>query len=114
MPDKSTVLPMREEILQRLRGDFNYTEMEAEALVGALNRSRDEVKRAFAEWWTTGRLDTVEVEGWTASRIADHLGCAAPAAIVNLDWLLTDPIAAKAAFQRGFDRVVSREGPSNG
>src|SRR5579883_1738678 len=107
MPGKQEDIPERDQIFKRLRDEFNYSEPEARALIDALASSRTPVKQAFAEWWFTGRLDTLEVGGWTAQKIVDHLGCHPPAAIVNLDWLLTEPDAARAALERGFDRVAS-------
>jgi len=106
MSDRAPSLPPPEEIMKRLRDDLGYSKQGAEAVIAELATCRDEVKKAFEDWWVDGRLDTLEVEGWTAQKLSAHLGCLAPAAILNLDWLLTDPVAARAALLRGFDRIV--------
>jgi hypothetical protein len=106
MSDRPSGLPLAEEIMKRLRDDLGYSKQGAEAIIAELATCRDEVKKAFAAWWVDGRLDTLEVEGWTAQKISERFGCLPPAAILNLDWLLTEPIAARAALQRGVDRIV--------
>ena len=109
MSDKPSGLPSAEEIMKRLRDDLGYSKQGAEAVVAELGTCRDEVKKAFGDWWVDGRLDTLEVEGWTAQKISERFGCLPPAAILNLDWLLTEPIAARAALQQGFDRIISEK-----
>lgn len=106
MSDKRSGLPSADEIMKRLRDDLGYSKQGAESVIADLAICREEVKKAFEDWWVDGRLDTLEVEGWTAQRISEHLGCLPPAAILNLDWLLSYPIEARAALQRGFDRIV--------
>ena len=109
MPDNNSGSPTATDIMKRLRDHLGYSKQGAEAVVAELATCRDEVKKAFEDWWVDGRLDTLEVEGWNAKKISEHLGCLPPAAILNLDWLLNEPIAARAAFQRGFDRIVHVE-----
>ena len=109
MSDKPAKLPSAEEIMKRLRDDLGYSKQGAEAVIAELATCREEVKQAFWDWWVDGRLDTLEIEGWNAEKIADRLRCLPPAAILNLDWLLTEPVIARAALQRGFDRILPGE-----
>lgn len=109
MPDRPAELPAPEEIARRLRDEFGYSKHGVATIIAELTTCRDEVKKAFGDWWVDGRLDTLEVEGWNAQKIAEQLGCLPPAAILNLDWLLTEPVAARAALQRGFDRILPGE-----
>lgn len=108
VPDSAS-LPSRNEIVRRLTSELDYPISAAESIASQLNQSRPEVRAAFMDWWSDGSLDTVEIHGWTAHRIANRVGCRPPTAVLNLQWLLDDPIAAIAAFSRGVDRIVPKD-----
>ncbi len=107
MSDNSPILPVPELVIKRLCDELGYSEHAATLVISELDNCRDEVKRAFNDWWREGRLDTLEVEGWNAQRICDRLGCSPAAGILNLDWLLSEPLAARIALERGFDRIIA-------
>jgi hypothetical protein len=108
MSDSSIRLPSHDALTAALQDQLGYSKAEAEAVWNELTAARAEVRKAFQNWWEQGRLDTLEVEGWTAQRIAEQMGCLPPAAILHLDWLLTDPTEALAAIQRGYDRILPK------
>lgn len=61
--------------------------------------SRSGLHESFARWWETGELPTVEVEGYTAGRLAKERSLNPMAALLTLDWLLREPEAARAAIR---------------
>jgi hypothetical protein len=52
----------------------------------------------------------MEVEGYSLARLVRDYALQEPGAFLMLDWLLKEPIAAKAALARGFDSVGHEPG----
>ena len=66
------------------------------------------MKVAFLQWWQTGVLDrTLEIAGYTLTRLIHGHAMSPIAAFLTLDWLDREPENAKASLGRGHDQIVT-------
>lgn len=94
-----------EEIIDRLVKEFDYPVHAAEAVAPKLANLGPETKAAFALWWDTGQIPTLEVEGYTVERLMQEHGMNPIASILTLDWLAREPEKALRSLRKGHDRV---------
>lgn len=71
------------------------SEVEIRHLYGAVKSMDAESRGWVVRWFCTGELPDDEVEGVTAKYLVDKCGYKALNAFIVLDWLKTDPQAAK-------------------
>ena len=72
-----------------------YQDGEIRHLFNAV-RAMDSESRSWAIWWfAADRLPTIEIEGVTAEYLVKKCGYKPINALIILDWLKTDPQAAK-------------------
>lgn len=101
-------IPAKTELTKRLTNELGYPPSGAPLMADKIERLRPELHEAFGLWWSTGELPRVEVEGYTVARLVKEHNLNPLAALLTLDWLLREPEVAKAAIDRGHDRVRGR------
>jgi len=89
-----------------LISEWKYTEHEAKMVTEDLLVSQPQIQQSFDLWQASGDLPTLEVEGYTVQQLAKEHGMNPMAALLTLDWLLTDPESAKSAIAEGYDQLV--------
>ena len=99
----------KDEVTHFLTAEAGYTSGEAEAAAADLLVSQPAIQQAFEQWRHTGELPAFAVEGYTAQRLVSEYGFHPVAALLSMDWLLTDPAAASTALRHGFDTVKLAE-----
>lgn len=99
-------MPERPEIVARLTSEFGYPPSGADLVANKVEGFRPETRRAFEAWWQSGEVPGLEAEGYTVARLVEERGLNPLAALLTLDWLLREPEAARAAVDRGHDRVT--------
>ena len=79
-----------------LKTELDYSSFEASVTANDLLRLHPKLKAA-AEQWAQDRVETdLVIHGFRAGELMERKGFTYPAALIALDWLLTDPeIAAK-------------------
>jgi hypothetical protein len=92
-------------LVPRLVRDFGYPERGAKLVASDLAAAGEPVLSAFVQWWETGTLPLVEVEGYTVSRLVEEQGLHPVAAFLALDWLRRDPQEALRVLAKGHDSV---------
>jgi len=97
--------PSRDEIIKRLVREFGYADWHAPRVADDIASFALPIAEAFSRWWQTGELPTMDVEGYTAARLAAEWHLQPVAVFLTLDWLLRDPEQAVAALRRGYDHV---------
>ncbi len=95
------------EIIQRLTGELGYPESGAYVVAEKLLALAPEVNAGFECWWRTGEIQPLEVEGYTIEKLMTKHSLKPIAAFLTLDWLVREPEKAKAAVERGHDRIVT-------
>jgi hypothetical protein len=95
----------KQQVVQRLMAEFTYPEHGAHIVADKLLALQPVLAPAFAQWWQSGVVAPLEVEGYTVAKLQREHGMHPVAAILTLDWLLRDPERAKSSLQRGHDRV---------
>jgi hypothetical protein len=93
---------------ERLTRDFGYPPNGARAVASRLTAMTGPVDEAFRSWWATGVTPEIEIEGFTVDRLREEHGMNEIAALLTLDWLNRDPIAAAASLHKGHDVVRRR------
>lgn len=93
------------ELVPWLVGELNYSASAADAAAKSLVDADPRVQQAFYDWWKTGEICDLEVEGYNMQRLADEHGMNPVAAYLALDWLLKDPESALIPLTRGHDWV---------
>ena len=98
-----------EELVPRLVSEFAYPEEGALVVAEKLAACQPSVKEAFSLWWTEGRLSCQEIEGFTLETLMTEHGLKPIGAFLTLDWLAREPEKARAAIERGHDRVTGMQ-----
>lgn len=100
----------RSELVHFLITQANYEPKVAELTADDLLAAQPPIQQAFEAWQSTGALPELEIEGYTAQRLIEEYHFHAVAALLTLDWLITDPQEALTALKYGFDTVqISKE-----
>jgi len=90
----------------RLVDDFDYPEANVDEVVSKLNAMSPDVYAAFEEWFNTGRIADIEVEGYNCAAIKAKSAKINPIAVyLTLDWLKREPVKAKAALNRPYNPI---------
>ena len=98
-----------ENLLPRLRNEFNYPENGARILASKLINCNSIIQSAFSIWWEKGIIPSeLEIEGYSIERLINEHGMKPIAAFLTLDWLLREPQKARQSLQKGHDQVKSR------
>lgn len=95
-------------IAERLVAEFKYSPASADSAARDLVACGDVVWGAFMNWWRTGDIGVLEVQGFSAEELVGKHALLAPGAFLMLDWLSRDPKAAKLALARQHDAVGRR------
>jgi hypothetical protein len=90
----------------RLMSDFGYPEKGAQITAKKLTECHPSVRSIFQEWWKTGNLLELTVEGYSLSSLIAEHNLKPIGAFLTLDWLIREPEQAKAALQKGHDKVI--------
>lgn len=98
----------QEEIRQRLQEEFGYPPQGAKVVATKLSVLVSPICEAFSEWWYSGAIPALEVQGYTVQRLADEQGLTPIAAFLTLDWLQREPDKALPIVKRGPERVRFR------
>ena len=96
-------------IAARLVDEYGYSPTTVALTVQNLMSCAQPVWDAFIDWWQTGALASEEVEGFTVKKLVEERKIEPVGAYIMLNWLLSDPVAAKAVLARGFDVVRPRQ-----
>ncbi len=91
--------------IPRLISEFGYPEAGAQLVADRLAGCSPQIQTAFLEWWKTGRLLELEIEGYTVQRLTTQHHMKPIAAFLTLDWLGREPQKALASLAKGHDEV---------
>lgn len=90
----------------RLVSGFGYSDRGAQIVAAKLAVLHPELAGAAEEWWAGKALPQIILQGYTVERLSSERGLSPVAAILTLDWLFRDPVAAKKALDRGHGKIV--------
>lgn len=97
-----------ENLIPRLITEFKYPEQAAALVADKLAACNPKILDSFSKWWQDGELDqTLNVEGYTLSRLIQDHSQKPIAAYLTLDWLIRDKDAALEVINRGHDSIHS-------
>jgi len=102
------------EVVVRLVREFGYPESGAALVAQDIAALRSPVREAFWEWWRTGAISDLLVEGYAAPQLIREHGLNPIAAWLTMGWLLEEPDEAKAALIHGYDVVTLGNLPLEG
>lgn len=81
-----------------LKNELGYNAHEAELTAEDLCNLQPQLKDALKLWYEQ-RIETdVTIDGFSAKGLKNKRGFTYPAALVALDWILTDPRTARAVL----------------
>lgn len=92
-------------ITSRLIEEFGYPEFGAELVANKLSKCSLEIQEAFQDWWDTGVLPELELEGYSIQHLMKEHGMSPIAALLTLDWLKRNPEEAITSLDKGHDWV---------
>jgi hypothetical protein len=92
-------------LVQRLVRDFEYVPGHARSVAKRLQAAAPPVRAAFLEWWTTGRISDLTIEGYSIDKLMKERRMNPVAALLLLDWLAREPERAKAGLVARVDRI---------
>ena len=92
-------------LIPRLIEEFGYPPEGAKLVASDLTACGEPVASAFADWWETGTMPSVEVEGYTVPRLLREQAMHPVAAFLALDWLRREPAKARRVLHKGHDAV---------
>jgi hypothetical protein len=95
----------QDELIRFLSVEEGYTPVQAGAAAGDLLVSQPVIQEAFESWRESGELPALAVEEFTLQNLVSEQGFRPVAALLTMDWLLTEPEVALAALREGYDRV---------
>ena len=88
-------------IKDSLINDLDCKESQAAGVVEKITKLSPEIYQAFEEWFNTGKISEIEVEGYTvASLRAKKKQLNVVGAFLTLDWLKREPTKAKFALNQ--------------
>jgi|WetSurMetagenome_2_1015567.scaffolds.fasta_scaffold627208_2 hypothetical protein len=96
------------ELIPRLTSEFDYPLKGAQIVAEKLANVSPQMKEIIAKFWDTGEIPSIEVNGYTFSRLAQEHNMKPIAALLTLDWLIRDPEKAKASLKKGHDSVTRK------
>lgn len=92
-------------LVPQLVGELGYSPHAADIVARELIEAAPRVRDVFFQWWETGKIAELEVEGYSVQRLMDERNMNPVAACLTLDWLIKEPEAALASLARGYDWV---------
>ena len=92
-------------LIPRLVSEFGYPQTGAQLVANKLVNCSPQVAVAFTEWWESGDLPELNVEGYTLLQLINEHNMKPIAAFLTLDWIVREPEKAKASLRKGHDRV---------
>jgi len=95
----------RSELVHFLITQAGYEPKVAELTADDLLAAQPLIQQAFEVWQSTEVLPELEIESYTAQRLIEEYHFHPVAALLTLDWLMTDPQEALTALKYGFDSV---------
>lgn len=104
----------RSELVHFLIMQADYKPHVAEITADDLLAAQPPIQQAFETWQDTGVLPELEIESYTAQRLIEEYHFHPVAALLTLDWLMTDPQEALTALKYGFDSVQVSEAKPQG
>ncbi|MCL2442383.1 MAG: hypothetical protein FWD13_02835 [Treponema sp.] len=85
----------------RLLDDFDCRENQVDGVVEKISALAPHIAAAFEEWYNTGLIKEIEVEGYNiASLRAKKKNMNIIGAYLTLDWLYREPEIAKRALEK--------------
>ncbi len=96
----------KEEVVARLVEEFEFSRKSAESTAIELLNLHTTLEAEFQQWWQTGQIPEIKVEGYTVASLMKDYQMQPIAAILTLDWLMHDPAEAKVTLAYGYDEVV--------
>ena len=90
----------RIEILEWLISEYEFAPEHAEAIATRLLHSAPALRGAFLRWWVTGKIEEIEVEGYTLRGLIRERGMHPIGALLALSLLTIDPEAARLELER--------------
>jgi len=88
-------------IKDRLINELDCKASQADGVAEKIQKLSPEIYSAFEEWFNTGKISEIEVEGYTvASLRAKKKQMNAVGAFLTLDWLKREPEKAKFALEQ--------------
>ena len=90
----------RIEILEWLMSEYEFAPEHAEAIATRLLNSGPALRGAFLRWWVTGKIEEIEVGGYTLRGLVQEQGMHPVGALLTLSLLMIDPDVARLALAR--------------
>jgi len=95
----------RQEIKDRLVTEFGYPAIGADLITDKILNLQPELSQPFEEWWTTGDIPSLNIEGFSLEDLETNHSMNTIAAFLTLDWLIREPEKARTSLNRGHDHV---------
>ena len=98
---------LREQLIEK----SDFKEAQVDEMVKKINTLSPEIYAAFEEWFQSGKIKDIEIEGYTVESLRMKNPKMNPiAAYLTLDWLKREPVKAKIAIEQphiefGFKRT---------
>jgi prophage antirepressor-like protein len=89
----------------RLIKEFGYPETTVNRVAEALAQFQEPLASAFINWWESGVLPTIELEGYTISRLQKERGMNPIAAFLTLDWIQREPEKALRSLSKKWREI---------
>ena len=86
---------MKEEIVEILMKELDYSEHAAELTADDLIKIHPQLHPALQKWLDTRIITNVEVLGFSIKQLMEQREYTFPSALISMDWLLTEPDIAK-------------------
>ena len=88
----------------RLINDFDYPIKAVDMVVEKISAMSPDVYAAFEEWFNTGKIVDLEIEGYNFAMLkAKEAKMNTIAIYLSFDWLAKEPVKAKAALERPYN-----------
>ncbi|MBN2004294.1 MAG: hypothetical protein JXA21_13145 [Anaerolineae bacterium] len=95
----------RQILISKLTQEFGYPPKNAPLVAQKLAQFSPQIASAFEQWWKSGVLPELSVEGYSLAHLVNERSYNPIAAFLTLDWLVKEPDKAKVVLQKGHDRV---------
>ena len=82
-----------------------YDDKGKEVLFEEYSKAGDPIKEDVGKYLNEGTVSDIEVEGYSIESLKNDHGMNELAALFTIDYLMKDPIAAKASLSKGHDSV---------
>ena len=99
----------KKDLLIRLTTEFGYPMQGAEIIIPDILALQPSLKTLFEQWWQTGIVPNIEIEGYTIERLKAEQGMNVIAAFLTLDWLIQEPADAMVSLRSGHDKIILGE-----